>query len=105
MARATTWVEIPGTDIVFCAPSDDFDCFPADFVQVQRLTSFHDAELAQCTTEMNAMLRKLRESNQDPNRHLSLLGTPDGRLLLAWTQAAVSPLSEKDEIEKALGIR
>ena len=104
MARATTWVEIPGTDIVYCTHSVDFDCFPADFVEVQRVTSFHDAELARCTTEMNAMVTKLRESNKDPNRHLSLLRTPNG-LLLAWTLSAVSPSSEEDEIEKALGIR
>lgn len=103
MARATTWIEIPGTDIVYCTQSVDFDCFPADFLGVQRFTAFHDAELARCTTEMNAMLTKIRESNKDPNRHLSLLRTPNG-LLLAWTLAAVSPLSEEDEIEKALGI-
>jgi len=53
---------------------------------------------------MNTMLTKLRESNKDPNRHLSLIRTPDGRLMLAWTLAAVSPSSEEDEIEKALGI-
>lgn len=111
MAKARTWGIIPGRDIVFCYDGPDFDCNSANFVSARRLTSFHDAELAQCTTEINALLSKLQQGNAQSHRQLAVLRAPNG-LFLAWVEDGISsapgiapPSKEDEEIEKALGIQ
>jgi hypothetical protein len=85
-------------------------CFksPAGYQTVKKLweadelTSFHDAKLAQTTTQINAILSRLDKSNKDPQRSLSFIQVQN-RLLLCWAKYdAIGPVDDDETIVKAL---
>jgi hypothetical protein len=79
------------------------------------LTPSHDAALAQCTEEINAILEETagQKPGSDPNLVLALLSTPQG-LFLAWTvnddsdrpnpPGAITARSDERTISRALGL-
>jgi hypothetical protein len=95
------YIEIEGG--VFCFPSFDHHCFGAKFAVAQKLSPFHDAELQQCTKEINALLAGVKKKK--PGRELCTLLTPKG-LFLAWTSHdAVSAYDDEAKLNKALGLK
>jgi hypothetical protein len=71
----------------------------------KRATRAHDKALMQCTKEINAILRKARESNPNKGTDLHLLRTPRG-LVLAWASCDnVSSADNPAVIDKALGFK
>lgn len=68
------------------------------------LTAFHDAELAQATKEINAILSEVEESNKDSKRKLSFIRFQN-RQLLVWASYAVGPHDDDESIIKALRLK
>ena len=85
-------------------------CFEdaADMCNVRKFTGadlsdFHDAELKQCTNEINALLTAVQKKN--PSRELCILRTPKGPFL-AWTiHDGVGSSASEAKIIKALGLK
>jgi len=103
------WAALKEPNIVTCfQSSDDTQIMGknpnSSLREARRLTPFHDAELARCTKEINAILAKVRKGNKDPNRELAFLRVPDG-LFLAWTQHAIGSEDDATEINRVLGIK
>jgi hypothetical protein len=96
-----SWMMING--VVYCYENPDDLQVMAKFKAVKRLSSFHDAQLARCTKEVNRILDKVKRNNKNPKRELAILRTSGG-LFLAWTEyGAVGPYD--DDAEKRLGIK
>ena len=73
--------------------------------EAETLTSFHDAELARATKEINKILTTTARNNKDSSRELSFIEFQD-RLFLVWaTHDAVSPYDDDDVIAEALGLK
>jgi hypothetical protein len=69
------------------------------------VTPFHDAELAQATKEINAVLSRLEKGNKDSGRKLSLIEFQN-RHLLVWAEyGAVGPYDDEATIIEALGLK
>ncbi|NPV63685.1 MAG: hypothetical protein HPY61_13860 [Methanotrichaceae archaeon] len=67
-------------------------------------TAWHDSTLARATKEINAILRKIDESNENPKRRLSFIEFRN-RLFLVWSEYdVVGPEDDDDEIARALGL-
>ncbi|NPV63686.1 MAG: hypothetical protein HPY61_13865 [Methanotrichaceae archaeon] len=67
-------------------------------------TAWHDSTLARATKEINSILRKIDESNENPKRRLSFVEFRN-RLLLVWAEYdVVGPEDDDDEIARALGL-
>jgi hypothetical protein len=98
----------------FVNPFDQMiDCFPDSdstqrvhrYLAAERLSNFHDKELAQATKLINTILDGVVKRNKDPKRKLAILLLPEGQFL-AWSRyGGVSARSEEAEIYKALGIK
>jgi hypothetical protein len=68
-------------------------------------SSFHDADLARATKEINGILGQLEESNEDPGRQLGFIEV-ENRLLLVWASYdAVGPEDDPDTIRRALRLK
>ena len=78
-------------------------CFDAKFVEVESMSEFHDANLARCTKEINAIFGHLKRNNKRQKRGLAILKTDKG-LFLAWVQHGAHG-SHDPGAAKALGIR
>jgi hypothetical protein len=103
------WVALQPPNGILCfRSSDDTQIIGKDprksLETARRLTPFHDAELAQCTKEINAILAKAHRGNKDANRELAFLRVPGG-LFLAWTQHAIGSEDDAAEINRVLGIK
>jgi hypothetical protein len=70
------------------------------------VSSFHDAELAHATGEINSILSKTTEKNKDATRRLSFISVK-GRLFLVWTQCeeTVGPDDDLETIKKTLHLK
>jgi hypothetical protein len=68
------------------------------------LSSFHDAELAQATREINQVLDRVERNNKDPKRELSFIEFQDQPFLVWATYDAVGPEDDDDVIARALGL-
>jgi hypothetical protein len=98
-----SWVQVGST--IICYRHPDGWCKVRHFAEAKRLTPFHDAELAQCTKDINSLLGRVEKNNKDQKRNLSILETPKG-LFLAWVEhRSISPYDEKTDIERALGLK
>ena len=102
MAKKRTYVQ--KDDKVYCFQEDDEKCKVINVHEAKTLTTFHDADLAQATKEIHAILEEVGRANRDLDRELAFLRTPDG-LFLAWTVHAIGPEDEEEEIKKALGLQ
>ena len=88
-----------------CCASEESSCKVSKLWEVAQLTSFHDAELKQATSEINAILDELREGNKDPDRHLSFIAIK-GRHFLVWTDGGVvGPDDDDKTIRKMLRLK
>ena len=103
------WAAATPPDKIVCfKSSEDTQVIGSDprksLVTARRLTPFHDAELAQCTKEINAILARVRRGNKNPNRELAFLRVPGG-LFLAWTEHAIGAQDDEADINRVLGIK
>ena len=96
-----SWLEANGKIYCFVDPADL--CVIIRFAELKSLTPFHDAELARCTKEINAILNKVKRNNKSRNRDLSILKTEKG-LLLAWVERGAHGPRDPGTA-KALGIK
>ena len=69
------------------------------------MTAFHDAELQQATSEINAILGEITNANKDPKRELSFILVKD-RHFLVWTRPGiVGPDSDDQTIRRMLRLK
>jgi hypothetical protein len=89
------------------------DCFPArslsqtvcNLWEANELTGFHDAELAQGTKKINAIVSRIEKGNKNKKRKLSFLHFRN-RLFLIWAEyGVVGPDNDDKTIMKALKLR
>jgi hypothetical protein len=99
-----TWIWSPGFGMN-CFRSPDADQTVTKLWEVEHLTTFHDAELAQATKEINAILTKLEASNKDPDRTLSFIRFQNRHFLVWARYGAIGPHDDEAMITKALGLK
>ena len=73
--------------------------------EVTELTDFHDAELAQATKEINAILSGLEKSNKDSERELSFIRFRDRHFLVWARYGAVGQFDEDETVIKELKLK
>ncbi len=73
--------------------------------EVAELSEFHDAELAQATREINAILARLERGNRDPERKLSLIEYKNRHPLVWARYGVVGPHDDDRTIVKALKLK
>jgi hypothetical protein len=99
-----TWTLTAGKRVV-CFKSPEGGQTITSLLEVEELTAFHDAELAQATKEINAVLSKLEKSNKDSGRKLSLIEFQNRHLLVWATYDAVGPYDDEATIIKTLRLK
>jgi hypothetical protein len=96
-----SWAIDPHDNVIVCYKSKSDRAEVARLIEARELTSVHDADLAQATKKINAVLDKLQRNNNDRNRGPALLDIGDG-FFLAWVEQGVGPEDEEEDIEEAL---
>ncbi len=97
------------TDGTVVCYSEGNKCFVTQFggfFTVPRADSaFHNAQLAECSRKMNALIEEVRQGNKDKNRKVGFLLTDRG-IVLAWMRDSVvsSDDNTEEEFMEALGI-
>jgi hypothetical protein len=76
-----TWKNVKGK--VHCYPHKDDDCTVVGLWQAGS-SDFHDAPLQAATAQINKILSRVEQENEDPSRRLSFIKV-DSRLMLVWT--------------------
>src|SRR5215212_1791851 len=104
-----TWVLDGSNNSVYCFADPTANCrilrATGFLLSPQTLSNFHDDELAECTAEINEILSRVASNNENAERELSLLETPQG-FCLAWVTPRddlVTGNSGAAEIDKAFG--
>ena len=69
------------------------------------LTPFHDAELAQATKEINAILTRVEASNKEPELTLSFIRFQNRHFLVWARYGAVGPHDDEATIRKTLRVK
>ena len=100
-----SWVIGPKTRKVYCYRSPRADQQVAGLWEAEKLTSFHDAELAKATKEINAILSKIQKGNRDPDRTLSLVLFQNRPFLVWASYEIVGPDDDEAMIMKTLGLK
>ena len=91
-------------DTIDCLKGDDWQTV-CKFWTVTGLSDFHDAELAEATKKINAILNRLEKGNRNKKRKLSFV-KHQNRLLLVWAgYGAVGPADDFNVIKKVLKLR
>ena len=68
-------------------------------------SSFHDAQLAGATRQINSILERLEKGNEDPERRLSFIEV-ESQPFLVWSRyEAIGPDGDPDTIRKALRLK
>ncbi len=73
--------------------------------EAAELSSFHDAELARATKEINAILSKLEKNNKDPDRGPSFIEFQNRHFLVWASYDVVGPDDDEKTIIKALRLK
>ena len=73
--------------------------------EADELSTFHDAELASATKQINTIIEKIQKNNKDPKRTLSLIQFQNRHFLVWATYGAITPYDEDDTIIKALKLK
>jgi len=81
---------------VNCFASQVSKCNVSGLWEVEELTSFHDAQLAQATKQINVILSRIEKGNKDPERNLSFIQFKN-RHFLVWTNSMAIGLDDDDE--------
>ncbi len=87
-----------------CQKSPAGTCRVRKFWEVEELTAFHDAQLAQATAEINGILGAIEARNNDPKRHLSLI-LFQNRHFLVWAEDRVGAYDDDETIRKTLRLK
>ena len=74
------------------------------FWEVEQLTGFHDAELAQATKEINTILSTVEQGNKDPGRKLSFIQFRNQHFLV-WAEYRVGSQDDEETIRKTLRLK
>jgi len=101
--KTYTWVLDP--EGMLCFRADESFCTVTNFWETTQLTDFHDAELAQATKEIKAILRNVEKSNKDSGRKLSFIRFQNRHFLVWARHGAVGQRDEGKTIIKALNLR
>ena len=96
------WLDPEG---MFCHKSPDSYQTVTNLWEVTELTAFHDAELAQATKEINAILSGLEKSNKDSQRELSFIRFGDRHFLVWARYGAVGQFDEDETVIKELKLK
>lgn len=99
-----SWVLNP-TDGLLCF--EDLTSFQTvtKLWEVTELTTFHDAELAQATKDINAILSGLEKSNKDSTRKLSFIRFRNQHFLVWARYGAVGQLDKEETVIKELKLK
>ena len=90
---------------VNCYASPTSKCTVSGLWEADELTGFHNAELAQATKEINAILSQIKRGNGDPKRELSFILFKN-RHFLVWTRpGVVGPHDDDKKITKMLRLK
>jgi hypothetical protein len=103
-ATKYTWILSPEYGVL-CYPYDKSEQTLTNLWEVEALTEFHDAELAQATKRINAILNKVERSNKDPERKLSFIQFQNRHFLVWAGYGAVGPHDEEKTIAKTLRLK
>jgi len=100
-----SWYIHPRTKKLHCYKHDNNDCAVVGLWQAAA-SELHDAELQSATDEINKILDRVEQDNEDSARRLSFIKFRR-RWMLVWIHEAESITSEnpEDQIAKALKLR
>jgi hypothetical protein len=102
-AQKYSWIQ--SGNYVYCYKSSWGGQDVAKLWETAQLTEFHDAELADATKQINAILSKLEKGNRNSERKLSFI-QHNNRYLLVWARyGVVGPDDEDAAIAKALKLK
>jgi hypothetical protein len=73
--------------------------------EASELSSFHDAELAKATKEINAILAEVEKGNTDRNRTPSFIRFQNRHFMIWSTYDVVGPEDDEATIIKALKLK
>jgi hypothetical protein len=73
--------------------------------EADELTSFHDAELAQATRQINAILSRLEKDNTNRERTLSFVEFQNRHFLVWASYGVVGPSDDDETIIKSLRLK
>lgn len=72
--------------------------------ELTEVTPFHDAELAQATKHINAILSGLEKNNKDSTRKLSFIRVGNQHFLV-WAKYGVGQLDDEETVIKELKLK
>jgi hypothetical protein len=92
---------------------DTIDCYKSsldsqtvtNLWEAKKLTSFHDAKLAQATKKINAILSRIEKGNKDKKRKLSFIKFQNRHFLVWAGYGVVGPDDDEKTIRKALRLK
>ena len=88
-----------------CYASASNTCTVSKLWEAAELTRFHDADLAQATKEINAILSEIESGNKEPERELSFIKFKN-RHFLVWTRpGVVGPDDDDKKIRQTLRLK
>ena len=102
--KTYSWILSPEVGMN-CFESPDADQTVTKLWEVEKLTTFHDAELAQATKEINAILTRVEASNKDPELTLSFIRFQNRHFLVWARYGAVGPHDDEATIRKTLRVK
>jgi len=88
-----------------CCTSETSTCTVSKLWEVRQLTTFHDADLQQATSEINAILDGVRKRNRDQDRKLCFIQVKDRHFLVWSTEGLVGPNDDDRTIRKMLRLK
>ena len=103
--KTTKYSWILSTDGVVCYKSPTAYQTVTNLWEVDELTELHDAELAQATKEINAILKGVEKSNKNPDRKLSFIQFQNRHFLVWANYGYVGPDDENKTISGALKLK
>jgi hypothetical protein len=103
--KSTKYSWILSTDGVVCYKNPTAYQTLTNLWEAEELTEFHDAELAQATKEINAILSKIEKRNKDTERKLSFVQFQNRHFLVWANYGYVGPDDEEEEIVQTLKLK
>ena len=104
VATKYTWILSPEYGVL-CYPYSKSKQTLTNLWEVNELTELHDAELAQATKEINAILEGVAKSNKNPERKLSFIQFQNRHFLVWAGYGVVGPDDEGKTIAKTLRLK
>jgi hypothetical protein len=98
-----SWIEFPEGVVCYRNPSG-FQTLTGLW-EAEVLTTFHDAEMAQATKAINAILTRVEKNNKDRERKLSFIEFQNRHFLVWARYGVVGPSDDDATIVKALKLK